>query len=58
LVRPPGWEGNQQERKASEERGFDALEEPEAARGLVDGIAVDGAVLDEALLDIHPLSVK
>src|SRR5438132_7386753 len=49
LVRPPGREQDEGERGSAEEGCFHSLEEPEAACGLVDGVHVAGAVLDDAV---------
>ena len=48
---PPGGERDQRERDAAEESGLDALEEPEAARGLVDGVGEPGSVVADAVGD-------
>src|SRR4051794_32684539 len=46
FVRPPGREADQHERDPAEERGLDALQQPEVTRGVVHGVHVSGRVKD------------
>ena len=53
-MHPPRGEQDERDGGAAEERGLDALEEPEAARRLVDGVDVARSVLGRQAVSIDP----